>query len=191
MSIIQIKNLHKRLSNSFSIEVNELNIDEGEKVLLLGQNGSGKSSLLRITTGIWKPDKGEIIRNYKFQSYLPPDFSMIPSVKVKTIWRSWTKIWNNNLERIKPLNVEEVLNHTYKALSDGQKQRLLLSMVLLKHSDIYLLDEPERSLDKNYVNNLIDIFNNIDKTLIVATHSKTLIDNLNFRRIEIKNGRIA
>ena len=190
MIMLQIKNLYKKLSETFSIEIPNLSINKGEKVLLLGENGSGKSSLLRIIAGIWKPDKGTIIKSYNVQSYSPPDFSLIPDLKVRTIWEAYTAIWNAHWELIKVFNLEELFTLPCRALSDGQKQRLLLSMVLVKSADVYLLDEPERSLDKHYTNELISILNRIHKTFIIATHDRTLIEKLHSRKIELKNGKV-
>ncbi len=189
MTILRIKNLHKKLSGSFSINITELSLEAKEKVLLLGENGSGKSSLLRIIAGIWKYSQGEIMRNYDKHSYLPTDFEMIPSVKVATIWKTWeANIKNRDL--YETFDINEIAKLPYGSLSDGQKQRLRLALVLSQETDLFLLDEPATSLDKNYTNLLVEHINASQKTFLIATHNQYLVQKLTARRITIKNGKI-
>lgn len=172
-------------------------LQEGEKVGIIGINGTGKSTLLRMLAGEDTPDSGEIIiaNNYTIR-YLPQtpyfkdDETVLEAVlrEIKTTENEWS-VENDAkaiLTRLGIYDFEEKCGH----LSGGQKKRLALVSVLLSKADILLLDEPTNHLDHEMSTWLEEQLKSYRGSLIMITHDRYFLDSVVQRIIEVDKGKI-
>lgn len=146
-------NIRKRL-NGFKLEVEPGSIRRGEVVGIVGANGTGKTTFVRILAGELAPDEGFTTTtafklSYKPQ-YLPREIESCSTVeeclrsanKEALDENSWL-----NIEVIKKLGVDKLLNREISILSGGELQKFFIAYTLIKDADIYLLDEPSSHID--------------------------------------------
>ncbi|WP_419769238.1 MAG: ABC transporter ATP-binding protein [Candidatus Marinarcus sp.] len=195
-----------------------LQVNQGEMVLLKGASGSGKSTILSLIAGLSKPTSGEVIVHDQHISKLPDDFaSTFRQTYIGFIFQKYNLIPNltvqeNILLPLVPQNLEtneakallhEVMTHfkiehkkdeMVKNLSGGEQQRVAIARSQINHPKIVIADEPTANLDKALSLHFIDTLKELKsqgKTIIVATHDP-LFFNLDFcdRTIELSNGEI-
>jgi ABC-2 type transport system ATP-binding protein len=163
---IEIKNLVKRYGGVSAVEGLSLNVAEGEMVGLIGPDGAGKTTTLRILCGLIKPDGGEclvagnsVIRDLDtirtLVGYMPQKFSLYPDLTVEENLRFFADLFRvdraEKEKRLKRLLLFSRLGPFSKrraaALSGGMKQKLALSCTLIHTPKILLLDEPTTGVD--------------------------------------------
>lgn len=191
-----------------------LNIEKGEIIALLGNSGSGKSSLLRIISGLEKPNKGSIIINdkilYDKNTFVNPekrnvgmvfqDYALFPHMTIsKNIGfglSGLTKIEKEKriYEMLKLVNLECKANKYPYELSGGEQQRIALARSLATRPDILLLDEPFSNLDSDLKHQIRDdlrvILNKTKITCLFVTHDINDATSIADRTIEIVEGVI-
>jgi|Transcript_77412 ATP-binding cassette subfamily E protein 1 len=135
----------------FNLFVNPGQISESEVVILLGENGSGKTTFIKILAGFLKPDEGEIFKTRLPVSYKPqkisPDFD--GTVKELLLKKLGNLQFDLSFKEIvlKPLKLEKLESKEIKNLSGGELQRVAICICLAKKSSLYLIDEPSAYLD--------------------------------------------
>ena len=141
----------KKTFGLFSIEVEEGQVKQSEIIMLLGQNGMGKTTLFKLLTGNMLPDDKSVeIPNLRV-SYKPQTLSPKFQGTVKELL--YTKLGGNlnsplfKTEVIKPMDIESLLDYPVQNLSGGEIQRVAIVLCLAKECDIYLIDEPSAYLD--------------------------------------------
>ena len=180
------KNLEKMITwpklevklGDFKLEVEEKGINKNEVVGIVGPNGIGKTTFMKILAGELKADKGELKTKLKI-SYKPQYISYTGNKIVGDLFK------NVNMEEIKntllkPLELEGLLEKKAKTLSGGELQRLSIALCLSKDADIYLLDEPSAYLDVEQrlvvgktIRNHVDVK---ECSSIIIDHDLTFID---------------
>jgi len=191
-------------------------IKKGDRVLLKGVSGSGKSTILSLIAGVTKPTTGDIIVNGKRVSKLSDRFSSkFRQETIGFIFQKFNLIPNisafdNILTPIIPLNldsreiesrVEKLLKEfnlehrrdvLVKNLSGGEQQRVAIARALINSPEIIIADEPTANLDRKLSLDFIEILKSLkDKTVIIATHDPIFFDlDIINRVIEIENGKI-
>lgn len=195
--IIEIKNVWFRYSKKSNDVIRDLSliVNKGELFSIIGGNGVGKSTLLKLITGTNKPYRGKIkinrknIKKYKYEELFTENLSMLPQNPMalfteisvleemldmmedyKISDEEKLEKANNMLYKLGLLHLSDM--HPYD-LSGGEQQRLALGKVLLLKPKILLLDEPTKGLDPFYKNILAKIFKNLKKngvTIIMITH---------------------
>lgn len=172
-------------------------LQEGEKAGIIGINGTGKSTLLKMIAGIDTPDSGNIIMaNNLTVKYLPqtPVFedgdTVLKAVikNIKTDDNQWT-IESDAKAMMTGLGIsdfDELCGH----LSGGQKKRLALISVLLAKPDLLLLDEPTNHLDSEMSSWLEEQLKNYKGSIIMVTHDRYFLDSVTNRIIEVDKGSI-
>jgi putative ABC transport system ATP-binding protein len=194
-----------------------LNLNQGEIVILLGKSGSGKSTLLNLISGIDLPDKGEIIIDdlklteqsehnrtlfrRKKVGFIFQFFNLIPTLTVEEnlLLPYELNYKNTNGFKEKATNLlEEVgllnrLKSYPDILSGGEQQRIAIARALIHNPDIILADEPTGNLDYENGKVVISLLDNLvrknNKTLIMATHSREVV-GIADRILQIKDGSI-
>ena len=199
MSIVKLKNISKSYYQHNVFHDFNLEIDEGEFVIISGKSGSGKSTLCNIIGLLDKPDQGKVFIkdqeiDYKDSkiakllskniSYLFQNFALIDNKTVgynlELVYPSKKERKNNRKlieEKLSEVGMEETYDKYIYECSGGQQQRVAIARLLLKQGDIIICDEPTGSLDeenKMMVMNLICDMHKRGKTIIMVTHDKTL-----------------
>jgi ATP-binding cassette subfamily E protein 1 len=137
--------------DDFSLRVFAGNIGIGEVIGILGKNGIGKTTFIRILAGVEEPDKGEIMSGEIKVSYKPQYLTGTIEGTVEEVLRraageKYLEAWFSS-EVIQPLHVKAILDRDVSILSGGEIQRVAIAECLSRDADIYLLDEPSAYLD--------------------------------------------
>ncbi|MAU86546.1 MAG: heme ABC exporter ATP-binding protein CcmA [Alphaproteobacteria bacterium] len=161
--------------------------------LLLGQNGSGKSTFLKIIAGLEKPNSGSIKlrdnndKSLKFNgniSYLGHKLALKEELTVQENIKFWHNFYGKDLlaREFEELGLDKLSSMIVSNLSAGQKKKLALYRILMSNKDIWLLDEPFSNLDKKaygYLRELLLMRLNNDRIIIITSHSKLdLVDKM-------------
>jgi ATP-binding cassette subfamily E protein 1 len=153
----------------FSLTIESGNIHKGEIIGVLGPNGIGKTTFIKLLVGLEKPDKGYCPSlDNTTASYKPQYISVNYNGSVETILRSIVKgefdASQYQTTILQPLNLEHLLDRKLSELSGGELQRLAIATCLSKNSSIYLLDEPSAYLD-------------VEERLTMARTIRRLVEN--------------
>ena len=208
MSIIKIENMSFGYTNSSETLTNiNMEINEGEFVAIIGENGSGKSSLIKCILGLNKIQKGKIVVNDRI-GYLPQltEIQYNFPATIEEIVLSGTipdnvfKIFYTKDDRkkaedvMKKLNLYDMRKKCFDELSGGQRQRVLIARALCSTDKIIILDEPVNSLDSKVVSGIYDILNDLYKnkgiTIVMVSHDVERCIKYCSRIIEMENGKI-
>ncbi|MCF7791861.1 MAG: ABC transporter ATP-binding protein [Victivallales bacterium] len=195
----------------------ELEVSEGEWVALLGASGSGKTTLLNLIGLLEKPDGGKIIYKEKdcsklsksaltvlrrknigfvFQFYhLLPELTVLENIKVAAMLNG--KITKDAADRSKELlsyvGLEDRFLHKPGELSGGEQQRAAIARSLINDPELILADEPTGNLDSETGEEIINLFEELNKkhskTILMVTHDKEVAERAN-RITVIKDGKI-
>eukprot|EP01119_Soliformovum_irregulare_P010080 TRINITY_DN2460_c0_g1_i1.p1 TRINITY_DN2460_c0_g1~~TRINITY_DN2460_c0_g1_i1.p1 ORF type:complete len:609 (-),score=206.95 TRINITY_DN2460_c0_g1_i1:222-1928(-) len=136
---------------NFKLRVKAGNFTDSEIVVLLGQNGTGKTTLIRMLAGVTKPDETDVEVPELHVSYKPQKISPKFEGSVRALLHS--KIRDSFLhpqfqtDVVKPLNIDNIIDQEVKLLSGGELQRVALVLCLGQPADVYLIDEPSAYLD--------------------------------------------
>ena len=207
MNIISVTDITKTYTERKLFEKASFYLQEREKVGVIGINGTGKSTLLKIAAGIEEPDEGQVIRaNHIVVRYLPqnpvfdPELSVIDTVLAQSSQNfvGGTSEQNqnagNHAEHVEHWNLESdakammtklgITNFEQKAgeLSGGQRKRLALVAALLVPCDVLILDEPTNDLDTQTLAILEDYLDSYEGIVIVVSHDRYFLDRV-VRRI--------
>ena len=175
----------------------ELQIEPGERVCLLGRNGEGKSTLLRLIRGDIEPDEGQVIRQQGLRvSFLPQD---VPRERTGTVADHVAEGLNDAGHHATGSDhrVQAVISRMgldpdaqFEDLSSGMKRRVLLAQSLVVDPDILLLDEPTNHLDIDAIRWLEGFLPRAGGTLIFVTHDRVFLEKLATRIIELDRGQL-
>ncbi len=168
-------------------------INEKEKWGIVGQNGVGKSTLLRMMVGLEKPDSGEVnlLRKYKI-SYCPQNSEFDED---KTIYDT---VLSYMTEKTEEYQIQAILNklgftdYNQKVgiLSGGQKKRVALAISLIRNADVYFLDEPTNHLDQDMIIWLEKYLAKVSKTVVLVTHDRYFLSRITNHIMEIDDGHV-
>lgn len=214
---LKISNLHFKYKNNKIDNISNLNIniEQGDIVGILGESGSGKSTILRILAGLEKPYKGSIVIDnkeiYSKNIFIEPenrgvgmvfqDYALFPHMTVeKNIMFGLKGLKKNEkekrmIEMLELVNLTEYKNKYPHELSGGQQQRIAIARALAPKPSILLLDEPFSNLDANLKSkirtDLKEILRKANITSIFVTHDKEDAIDLSTKVIVIDKGIIT
>jgi ABC transport system ATP-binding/permease protein len=185
--ILEIKNISKSFGDKNFIKDFSYTFKRGERIGIVGENGSGKSTFLNLITGLLSPDKGEVIKGqtiefgYYTQEGLKPikDNNVIDIVKeIAEVVPMGKKSFSVS-QFLEYFNFPHTLQYNlYSSLSGGERRRLYLLMTLLKSPNFLILDEPTNDLDILTLNLLENFLNTFEGCLILVSHDRQFMDNL-------------
>ena len=195
MNILNIEHISKVYGEKVIFDDISCGIQEGEKIGIIGINGTGKSTLLRILAGLEEGDEGQVVmQNGVRMAYLPqnPQFPADSTVLDYVADGRWHKEWGTESEAGNVLNKLGLTDHQAKIshLSGGQKKRAALARILVNPSDILILDEPTNHLDGEMVSWLEDYLIRFKGVLIMVTHDRYFLDRVSNRILEISHGSL-
>ena len=197
--MVELRDIVKNYTN-FDLKIN-LKINKGEIFGLIGQSGSGKSTILRIVQGLLKADKGEI--------------NIAKNTEIAYIFQEFNLLYNKNVfdnialplilkKKFSTEKVEEVLKFVglsdkkksfIASLSGGERQRVAIARALVSNPQLLLCDEVTASLDKSVKDEILDLFEEINKkygtTILVVTHELEVVKRLCSRVAVIEKGKIT
>ncbi len=215
--MLKVEGLRVRLAGKNVLEEVSFSASSGEVVAIIGPNGAGKSVLLRTIAGLIKPEEGRILLQgedlssfpYKKRvaviSFLPQrvqtnfDFTCEEVVSLGlrngNSWRWWLNPEERiRLEKIlKKVGLWELRFRPFSHLSEGERQRTLIAMLLIRRTRVFLLDEPASNLDLKYqleIYSLIRKMADEGSTIILADHHLHLCPKFCHRVIFLKKGRV-
>ncbi|MGN0779837.1 MAG: ABC-F family ATP-binding cassette domain-containing protein [Aristaeellaceae bacterium] len=176
-----------------------LTISDGERIGVVGRNGAGKSSLLRLLAGLEKPDKGDIaLRRNMSVAYLPQTPHLRPEDTMTQAALSYLPARPGEDVNAAAYEAQTILTQlgftdlTQKVgeLSGGQQMRVALAGVLCRDSDVLLLDEPTNHIDLDMAQWLEDRLLQRKGTLIVVTHDRYLLERVFSRIFHVGGGKV-
>ncbi|MBU4479927.1 ATP-binding cassette domain-containing protein [Patescibacteria group bacterium] len=162
----------------------DFSVRRGSKITLMGQNGAGKSTIFKLITGEFKPEKGDV--NIDPRATIAVSKQVIPRDQMDlTVREFFQKCFKEKVYNIDPkiVDVLETVNlhapndRIIKSFSGGQQARLLLASALIQDPDILLLDEPTNNLDKEGVAHLKKFILDYKKTCIVISHDADFLNS--------------
>ena len=201
MNIINVENITKSFTERELFHKASFYVQEHEKIGIVGINGTGKSTLLKIIAGEEEPEEGSIIKaNHVVINYLPqnPAFdeksSVIDSVmeKILTTDLDEAQRWSMESDAKSLMMKLGIVDFEQKTgeLSGGQRKRLALVAAVLKPCDVLILDEPTNHLDYDMVEWLEDYLRGFKGAILMVTHDRYFLDSVCNRIVEIDKGSI-
>lgn len=195
MNILNIEHISKIYGEKVIFDDVSLGIHSGDKIGVIGVNGTGKTTLLKIIAKINEPDKGQIICGNGIRvSYLPqnPEFPKKQSIleyvmdgKEHQDWKTESEA-KTILTKLGIYDFDEGCNH----LSGGQKKRVALARTLVDPTEVLILDEPTNHLDNDMVLWLEEFLNSFRGVLIMVTHDRYFLDRVTNKIVEIDKGKL-
>ncbi|HMO79088.1 MAG TPA: ABC-F family ATP-binding cassette domain-containing protein [Candidatus Paceibacterota bacterium] len=197
--MLKVKNITKYYGNKKILNKISFNLERANKVALVGYNGTGKTTLLKMLAGIEKPDSGNIeIHKNCVLGFVPQDTEQFNSLNVFDYIKKTAlseKIINQKQQDVFDRNIEimfsgfalssETKFKKIGDLSSGQKTKVFLTAVLLKNPDLMLLDEPTNNLDLPALIWLEDFLKKTDSAFIIVSHDKKFLNNVCNKIFEI------
>lgn len=173
-------------------------IDQGDFVSIIGPNGGGKTTLLRLMLGLLEPDKGALkVFGRKPESarrrigYMPQHVNLDPTFPVTvqdvalmgTLGRGWTMGPHSERNReaagraLKDVEIQDLRNRPFSSLSGGQRQRVLIARALAGDPELLLLDEPTASLDPGVQDDLYELLRKLNErmTVVLVSHDISVV----------------
>ena len=202
--ILKCTNLSKTYDFDNALNNVNLSIETGKIIGLLGPNGSGKTTFIKLLNGLLKPTEGEIfidgknpgVETKKIVAYLPDKNYLDNSKTVKAILQLFADFYDDfDLERaqnmLKDLGID--ITRRFKLLSKGMKEKVQLILVMCRRAKLYLLDEPIAGVDpaaRDYILNTVIKNYNRDATVIISTHLIADVEKVLDEVIFISKGEI-
>lgn len=197
MNLINIENITKYYTDTPLFEQVSFTVDESEKIGIIGINGTGKTTLLKMLVGMEEPDRGTITRaNNIVVRYLPqtPDFQRDITVleAVMEGKRTHENEWSLESDAKTMLQKLGISDYGMKVdtMSGGQRKRVALASTLLSKADILVLDEPTNHLDSAMADWLEEYLKSYRGALVMVTHDRYFLDSVSNRIVEIDKAKI-
>ena len=182
--IIELKNVSLRRFDHDLVKNVSLSILPEEIVSLIGLNGAGKTTILKLILGIYKPTSGQVIRRVKRMGYVPQRFEFDRTIpfSVAELLQTYSQADDKQTrEKLREVGVAHLFKKNIGGLSGGEMQRVLIANALLSQPEILLLDEPTSGLDvigeKDFYCILEDIHEKYQLPIIIVSHDIHLVFN--------------
>lgn len=189
MNLLTMKNATKVFTERKVLDNADFYLETGERVGVIGINGTGKSSLLKIIAGIEELDLGEIVKGSNIHiTYLPQE-PILPKETTVLDYVMETASEGQAKSMLNRLGFDDVYVLT-DVLSGGQKKKAALAKCLLSPSDVYILDEPTNHLDQDMVKWLEDYLANSKAAIVMVTHDRYFLDRVCNRIVELDQGHL-
>lgn len=193
MNILNVEHIHKIYGEKVIFDDVSCGIQEGEKIGIVGINGTGKSTLLKVMAGLEEADSGQVVTQKGIRmAYLAQSPEFLPDMSLLDFVMKGHEGWSQESEAKAALNklgftdYEEKMGH----LSGGQKKRAALASALLAPADILLLDEPTNHLDEEMISWLEDYLVRFKGVVVMVTHDRYFLDRVTNRILELSRGNL-
>ena len=196
MILLSAQNLEKTYMERKVLDDVSFFLGEGDKVGIIGINGTGKSTLLRILAGAEEPDSGTVIRTKGVRvSYLPqiPEFDTHGSVLEQVMAHLPL-----DLKAAKEFEAKSILgklgiadyDRDISTLSGGERRRVGIAAALIQPSDVLLLDEPTNHIDNDTVQLLEEQLRKYRGAIVMVTHDRYFLNRITQKIVEVDRGKI-
>jgi ABC-2 type transport system ATP-binding protein len=205
MAILECKGLTKHYGSKAALRNVDLSLEPGRIIGLLGPNGSGKTTFLKICVGLLTPSSGSVlisemkpgVKTKALTSYLPESSYLNDWMKVSDIlafFRDFYSDFNHEkaLDMRRSLGIDQ--KEMLKSLSKGTKEKVQLILVMAREAKLYLLDEPIGGVDpaaRDYILNTIIRNYNPEASVVISTHLISDIEQILDDIIFLKEGEIV
>lgn len=191
MNIINIEHISKIYGDKVIFEDASFGVHQGDKIGIIGINGTGKSTLLKMVAQAEEPDAGQIIRQNSLKiAYLPqnPEFPQNATVHSYAMEGNPDTDWlvQSNLNQLGITEDDTLLEH----LSGGQRRKVAMAKILASEFDVLLLDEPTNHLDQQMITWLEEYLKGFRGTVLMVTHDRYFMDKVTNKILEISHGKI-
>jgi zinc transport system ATP-binding protein len=182
MNIVEIKNVSFSYNNELVLKNINLTIKKNDYLAVIGPNGGGKSTFVKLILGFIKPTKGKIKLHTQKLGYVPQytNFSLdIPITVLDVVLQGRIKkykfFYNEEdkkeaYEKLKLVKMFEYKDKKISALSGGQRQRVLIARAMVSNPDVLILDEPTSAIDPQGQREIYDILKSLNITKIMISH---------------------
>ncbi len=197
MNLVTAEHLTKSYTERLLFDDTDFAVNEGEKIGVIGINGTGKSTLLRLVTGLEEPDQGTVTRGRNLDiRYLPQNPKFTPK---DTVLQS---IVRDNEGHEHPWDLESQaktmltkvgifdFDQEVGTLSGGQRKRVALVSALMSDTDLLILDEPTNHLDSQMAEWLEDYLKRFRGAIVMITHDRYFLDSVTNRIVELDKGKL-
>jgi ABC-type multidrug transport system ATPase subunit len=201
-SILQLREVTKRIGNKIILNNINLTLYKGEVVTFIGDNGMGKSTLLKTIAGLVRLTNGQrIVPEEKLSiSYVPEHFPKL-NFTVNEYLNHMANMFGDSSEDIRAninklydkFNINQMVNTKIENLSKGSMQKIAIIQALIRKSNLIIMDEPLSGQDKKSQGIFIELVNELKNngvTIVMACHEEYLINTLSDRVIKVENGEI-
>ena len=189
MNILNIEHISKIYGEKVIFEDASFGVQEGDKVGIIGINGTGKSTLLKMLAGEEVPETGQIImQNNVRLAYLPQNPQFPENATILSYIQDCEAEWKvqSNLTQLGIAEYEKQI----AVLSGGQRRKVALAKILAQDFDILLLDEPTNHLDEAMISWLEEYLKSFRGTVLMVTHDRYFMDKVTNRILEISHGKM-
>ena len=203
-SLLRLEHVQKNYGKTEALSGVNLDIQPGRIVGLLGPNGSGKTTIIKLINGLLQPTSGQVLINgekpspktKKVGSYLPDTTYLGDNMKIKEVFAMFKDFYSDFDEEkanhlLEDLNLDE--KSRLKNLSKGNKEKVQLILVMSRKADLYVLDEPIGGVDpaaRDYILKTIIQNRSENSSVLISTHLISDIEDILDDVIFIKDGEI-
>jgi len=182
MEVLKVSNLSFSYEKQVVLEDINLSVYRGDFLAIIGPNGGGKSTLLKLILSIIKTKKGTISSSDDI-GYVPQNTDVNTNFPIKVIdvvmmgYNSSNKNRQKALEVLTNVGIDKKYNQRIGSLSGGQRQRVMIARALFNNPSILLLDEPTSNIDASGQKDIYELLKelNRDKTIVVVSHDISVI----------------
>ena len=205
MSILQCRNLSKKYGATEALKGIDLELEAGRIVGLLGPNGSGKTTFIKLANGLLKPSEGEILidgnspgKETKAEVAYLPDRDFLPDyMSVSQLIKYYSDFFDDmNMakaeEMLRSLDLDKDMK--LKKMSKGTREKVQLILTMSRDAKVYFLDEPIAGVDpaaRDYILRTIITNYNPDALVVISTHLIADVENVLDEVVFIKEGKIV
>lgn len=195
MNILNIEHVSKTFGEKRILDDVSYGVHEGDKIGVIGINGTGKTTLLKIIAGIEEPDEGHVITQNGLRiTYLPqnPEFPKDATVLSYVMDGVKEHEWDSESDAKTILNKLDITDHhaAIDILSGGQKKRVALAKALMMEADVLILDEPTNHIDNEMARWLESYLIKFKGVIIMVTHDRYFLDRVTNKILEISHGKL-
>ena len=196
MNILNIQDVSLDLGDRMLFEHISFGVQDQDKIGIVGVNGSGKSTILKMIAGVKEVEEGEIIKaNHIKIGYLPqtPEFAKDDTILSYVLGDTMQQeMWNNETDAklmLQELGITDVTQNVH-TLSGGQQKRVALARTLLLPSELLILDEPTNHLDSGMIEWLENYLKNYKGALLMVTHDRYFLDSVTNKILEMDRSKV-
>tara|TARA_Y100000996_G_scaffold49950_1_gene34169 strand:+ start:1997 stop:3583 length:1587 start_codon:yes stop_codon:yes gene_type:complete len=194
---LEVENLNKGFEELNVIKKFSINIDSGERIAVIGNNGIGKSTLLRCFMNDLQIDSGKVVWSKNVNiGYFAQNHNEEFKYDISLV--DWMAKWGKKDDDMQVIRgtlgrllfSQDHIDKSIKVLSGGEKRRMIFGKIILQRPNVIVLDEPTNHLDMESIESLNLALSRFEGTIIFASHDREFISSLATRIIEIKNDKI-